>query len=223
VQKEIAMTPQNKLSLVSIALTATLGLASASALAVQQGDILVRVGAAHVAPTGESEDITAIAAGAKVEADSATSLGLNFTYMVTDNVGVELLAAWPFEHDIKATGSIAALGEVAETKQLPPTVTAQWHFIPQGSIRPFVGLGVNYTNFFSEDTKGALAGSSLKLDDSWGLAGELGVDIDVGSNWFVSGQVWYMDIDTEATLDGAVKFDVEIDPWAYMIGVGTKF
>ena len=83
-----------------------------------------------------------------------------------------------------------------------------------------------YTNFFSEDTKGALAGHSISLDDSWGLGLEAGVDIDINNDWFVSGQVWYLDIDTEASLSGPTfntNFDVEIDPWIVMLGIGTKF
>lgn len=220
------MTAQAQLTLVSAALAATLGLAAGPAAAVQQGDILVRAGVAHVAPSGESDEITAIAAGAKVEADSGTSFGINFTYMVTDNIGVQALAAWPFNHDIEAKGSIAGLNEVAETDHLPPTVTVQWHFAPQSNIRPYVGAGINYTTFFDEGTKGALAGHNLSLDDSWGYALEAGLDVDINNNWFVSGQVWYMDIDTEASLTGPVyntKFDVEIEPWVFMVGVGTKF
>ncbi|MBI5040598.1 MAG: outer membrane beta-barrel protein [Gammaproteobacteria bacterium] len=218
------MTSQAKISLVSAALLASLGLASGSALAVQQGDILVRAGVANVSPTGESDELTSIAAGAKVEADDATSLGINFTYMATDNIGVELLAAWPFSHDINGMGSISGLGKVAETDQLPPTVTVQWHFMPSNNIRPFVGAGVNYTTFFNTQTTGALTGVGLDLDSSWGLAAEAGVDIDINSDWFVSGQVWYMDIDTDATIgNGIGTYSVSIDPWAYMIGIGTKF
>lgn len=218
------MTPQSKISLVAAMLATGLG-ASGSALAVQQGDILVRAGVAYVSPTGESDDITGLpVAGAKVEADSAASFGINFTYMATDNIGVELLAAWPFSHNIEGKGSIAGLGEVAETDHLPPTVTVQYHFMPSNNIRPYVGAGVNYTTFFNTDTKGHLEGVGLNLDSSWGLAAEAGVDIDINSDWFVSAQVWYMDIDTEATIgDGIGTYDVAIDPWVGMIGLGTKF
>lgn len=219
------MTIQYKNSLLTLSLIIALG-GTTPALAVQAGDVLVRAGIAHVAPQGDSEEITAIGAGARVEADSATSLGITATYMTSNNLGVGLLAAWPFEHDIDATGTIAALGTVGETKHLPPTVTLQWYFTPGSNVRPYVGAGINYTNFFSEDAKGALAGHSLKLDDSWGLALEAGVDIDINNNWFVSGQVWYLDIDTEASLTGPVyntNFDVDIDPWVVMLGIGTKF
>jgi hypothetical protein len=36
---------------------------------------------------------------------SDTQLGLNFAYMLTNNIGVELLAATPFEHDVKIKGT----------------------------------------------------------------------------------------------------------------------
>lgn len=217
------MTPQSKMTLVAAALALSLG-ASGSALAVQQGDILVRAGVAYVSPTGESDELTSIAAGAKIEADNAASLGITLAYMATDNIGVGLLAAWPFSHDIEAKGSIAGLGTVAETDHLPPTVTLQYHFMPSNSIRPFVGAGVNYTTFFNTDTKGALEGVGLNLDSSWGLAAEAGVDIDINSDWFVSAQVWYIDINTDAKLgNGIGTYEVEIDPWVGMIGIGTKF
>lgn len=219
------MTSQTKIVLVPAVLAASLGM-TMPAFAIQQGDFLVRAGVAVVAPDADSDVIPTngiTGAGAKVDVDDATSFGINFTYMATDNIGVELLAAWPFTHDIEGAGTISGIGKVAETQHLPPTVTVQWHFSPQSNIRPFVGAGFNYTTFFEEETSGALAGTNLSLDDSWGLAGEVGVDVDINSDWFVSGQVWYIDIDTEASVNGALNFDVQIDPWVYMVGVGTKF
>jgi len=206
------------------ALLATgLVLCAGNALAYKAGDLILRAGAAGVMPTGDSDEITAIQPGATVEADDAWSLGLTLTYMATDNVGVGVLAAWPFKHDIDASGSIAGLGTVAETKHLPPTVTAQYHFNSGSALHPYVGAGINYTTFFSEKTKGALAGENLKLDDSWGYALEAGVDYDMGNDWLVSGQVWYLDINTDATVSNVGSFEVEIDPWVVMVGVGKKF
>jgi len=191
--------------------------------AYEAGDLVLRAGIAGVLPTGESDTISAIAPGAKVEADDAWSLGLTGTYMFTDNIGVGVLAAWPFKHDIDAKGSISSLNKVGETKQLPPTVTLQYHFETGTSFHPYIGAGVNYTYFFDEDTSGALNGLDLDLDDSWGLAAEIGLDYDLGNDWLISGQVWYIDIDTEAKLEGVGKFDVDIDPWVVMLGVGKKF
>lgn len=70
--------------------------------------------------------------------------------MIKENIAIELLAATPFSHDIKGTGALAGVGKVGETKQLPPTLSVQYHFSPKASVRPYVGAGINYTIFFSE-------------------------------------------------------------------------
>ncbi len=205
-------------------LAATLLIASAGANAVQQGDWIVRVGAAHVNPDASSDPLTTVAANATLDVDSNTQLGLSVSYMYTDNLAIGLLGATPFKHDIKGDGDIAGLGKIGETKHLPPTLTLQYYFTPSSNIRPFVGAGINYTTFFSEKTTG-LGATDLKLDDSWGLAAEAGVDIDLNNDWIASGQVWYVDIDSDATLSGAIndKAEVQIDPWVFMISVGKTF
>jgi outer membrane protein len=199
-----------------------------TASAYQAGDWIVRAGAAGVYPTGDG-NVKGIP-DAKVEADSAWSLGLNGTYMATNNIGIELLAAWPFKHDIDCKGSISALGTCADTKHLPPTLTVQWHFDTGSKFHPYVGVGVNYTYFFDTNTKGDLkdAGGKLDLDNSWGLAGEIGLDYDLGNDWLIGGQIYYMDIDSDARLKISglgynEKFNVSIDPWVYLITVGKKF
>ena len=62
--------------------------------------------------------------------------------MMTDNWAVELLAAYPFEHDIYLVDG----PEVGSTKHLPPTVSLQYHFMPDSTFQPYLGAGVNYTN-----------------------------------------------------------------------------
>ena len=202
--------------IVNTLVAGALALGATQVLALEQGDWIVRVGAAHVNPDASSDPI----AGTTLDVDSNTQLGLTLGYMFTDNIGLGLLAATPFKHDIKLVG----VGKAAETKHLPPTLTLQYHFAPRSNVRPYLGAGLNYTNFFSEKTVG-LGDTKLKLDDSWGLAAEAGVDIDINDRWFVSGQLWYLDIDTKAKLTGDVAASpkVSIDPWVVMIGIGTTF
>lgn len=202
-----------KKAALGVAITAALF--SAQAMSAEAGDLKLRVGAAGVYPTGDSEDL----GGAKVEAESAWSLGLSLTYMFTDNIGLGVLGAYPFTHDIKLDGA----GKVAETTELPPTITLQYFFNNSSAFTPFVGAGINYTIFWDEKTTGALAGTNLSLDDSWGYALEAGVDYDINEKWMVSAQVYYIDIDTKADSSAAGKFDVQIDPVAYLFTAGYKF
>jgi len=194
--------------------------ASTSAVAYEKGDILLRVGAAGVYPdtSYDKDDL----GGAGVDVQEAWSLGITFGYMVTDNIGIGVLGAWPFEHDIDGDGALPSK-KVGSTKHLPPTVTAQWHFNTGSNFHPYVGAGINYTYFFDEETDGVLKGVDMSLEDSWGLAGEVGLDYELQDNWLVSGQIFYIDIDTTADLKGVGELDVEIDPWVYMLSVGKKF
>jgi outer membrane protein len=139
------------------------------------------------------------------------------TYMLTNNIGLELLAALPFEHDIELNGS-----KVGETKQLPPTLSVQWHF-PIGQFKPYVGVGVNYTIFFDQSTTGALDGADLDLDNSLGLAGQAGVDWFINDNWLINFDVRYISIETDAKVNGDKLGTVDINPWIVGLNAGYKF
>ncbi|MCJ8168450.1 OmpW/AlkL family protein [Atopomonas sediminilitoris] len=215
----------------------TLAIAAPFAAAYQAGDIIVRAGAITVDPNESSSDISVGGSnlnGEKANLDSDTQLGLNFAYMVTDNVGIELLAATPFEHNVGVKGStvnsLVPSGDLGSIKQLPPTLSALYYPLDNNSaFQPYVGLGINYTVFFDESLSSearAASFSNLELENSWGLAAQVGMDYMLTDNVMLNAQVRYIDIETEATADtalGKVKVDVDVDPWVYMVGLGYKF
>ena len=196
-----------------------IGLSSQS-IAVDKGDWLVRFGGVSVNPNDSSGQVGNIG-NSGVAVDDSQGLYINATYMIRDNIGLELLAATPLKHDISATGSIAALGKIAETKQLPPTFSVQYHFAPKKKFRPYVGGGINYTTFFSEKATGGTV-TNISLDDSWGLAVQGGFDMDISQNWFFNADLRYINIETTATTNVG-NVDVTIDPWVISLGVGTTF
>jgi outer membrane protein len=155
---------------------------------------------------------------------------LDITYMVTDNIGVELIAATA-PHDIEGTGGISSLDKVAEAWLLPPTLLAQWHFMPDQKIRPYIGAGINYTIMYAEDADSsletALGGSTdVSLDNSFGWAVQAGVDIELDERWFVNVDVKYVAISSDVTLTtGSTKrtADVDINPIIVGVGIGYRF
>jgi len=219
------MTRAFKLGVLAAAVMA----AAPAAQAFEAGDFVVRAGAVHVAPDDSSDVITvgsvaALGDDARVAVDSNTQLGIRGTYMFTSNIGLGVLAATPFKHNISGAGDIAALGDIAETKHLPPTITLQYYPMKSSSaVQPYVGVGVNYTTFFEEKTTGALNGLDIELDDSVGVAAEVGVDYMLSEQFGLNAAIWWADIDTEAEVEGLDKFDVEIDPMVYMVGFTYKF
>ncbi len=210
-----------------------MALAAPFAHAYQAGDIIVRAGAATVDPHEDSSALKLNGAtlGGQATVDSNTQLGLTGTYMLSDNLGVGLLAATPFEHSVGVKGLGGLDGDLADIKHLPPTLTLQYFPLDKSSrLQPYVGAGLNYTTFFDEDLtsqREAQGFSNLELDDSWGLALEAGVDYMLSDSLLLNASVWYLDIDTTATTDlagaGKVKVDVDIDPFVYMVGLGYKF
>ena len=199
-----------------IALAATLALAATPALAQSAGSWTFGVGAHNVAPKSDNGTLTATPRGnLKMDVGSNVRPTITAEYFVRDNLGVEVLAALPFQHDI----SVVGVGKVGSTKHLPPTVSLQYHF-GQGKVKPFVGIGVNYTTFFSTKAEGAIAGTNLELSDSWGLAAHLGVDFKVGDKGAIRIDYRKIDIDTKVKLNGAnlgTRNTVNIDPSVYGI------
>lgn len=193
---------------------------SSQTFAVSKGDWLLRFGGASVNPNDSSGQVGNIA-GSGVAVDDGQALYINATYMIRDNIGLELLAATPFTHDITGTGSIAGLGKIAEVQHLPPTFSVQYHFAPKKSFRPYVGGGINYTTFFNEEAVGGTV-TSISLDDSWGLAAQAGFDVDISKSWFFNADLRYINIETTAKTNVG-NVDVEINPWVLSIGVGTTF
>jgi outer membrane protein len=187
-----------------------LGVAAASfaapAMAQSQGDWTFGVGIINVNPKSDNGTL----AGAAATIDDNTQLSLTAEYFIRDNLGIELLAASPFEHDIALGGS-----NIGSTKQLPPTLSLVYHIPTNGKVTPFVGVGVNYTTFFSEES----SLGTLDLDNSFGFAATVGADWQISERGALRLNVRYMDIDTDARLNGAPIGKAEIDP----VTVGVSY
>jgi len=207
----------------SLALVALMGL-SGVAEAHQAGDFFMRAGTATVRPNASSDSVLNMG---EFSIDNNTQLGLTFDYMVTDNIGIELLAATPFRHRV----GLGPTGTLATVRQLPPTLMAQWYFGDATSkVSPYVGAGINYTMFFKTDFNdtGKDAGlSNLSVKNSWGAAGQVGLDYMIDKNWMLNMSVWYINIDTKVKFDageaGRQSIDTKINPWVFMFGAGYTF
>lgn len=193
------------------------------AQAHEAGDFFMRAGSATVRPVESSHDVMGLGS---FDVSNNTQLGLTFTYMATDNIGIELLAATPFRHKV----GLAPLGNIATVRQLPPTLMAQYYFLDSRSqFRPYAGVGINYTTFYKADFNetGRNAGlSDLSVKDSWGLAGQVGVDYQINRDWMLNASLWYMDIDTEVKFkanDRQQDIKTRIDPWVFFFGAGYRF
>jgi outer membrane protein len=202
----------------------------APALALDEGDILVRVRGIWVDPIDSSSGVSPDLPTARIGVVSAPTAELDLSYMFTENIGAELILAVPV-HDLQGEGTISALGKIGDAYLLPPVLALQYHFMPKNWIRPYVGIGVNYTIFFDESSTAsldtALGGhTSIDIDNSFGVAGQAGVDIDVAKDIFVNFDVKFVNIAPDVTLttgNTVRRAQVDINPLIIGVGVGTRF
>lgn len=198
---------------------------------LKAGDKLFRVRAIWVTPQESSSGIAPTFPTEKVKVSDSVMPEIDFTYMATDHLGFELIAATTKHKASGKTGTTGSIGKLASTWVLPPTLTAQYHFNPAGKVRPYVGVGLNYTIFYNEKAsdglEGAVGPTKVSMSDSFGPAVQAGVDFAVGKNSFVNLDVKWVDMDTTAKLRttaiGTQKVKVHIDPLIIGAGFGWRF
>ncbi|MGA0610467.1 OmpW/AlkL family protein [Caldimonas sp. KR1-144] len=198
----------NKQRLLAV-LVAAAGLTSIAPTAQAAEPWLVRVRALYLDPANK-DDI----AGADLSVDSKTFPEVDISYFFTPNLAAELVLTYPQKHDLSLDGS-----KIGTLKHLPPTLSLQYHFIPEGSVRPYAGIGINYTRFSSVDLP-----AGLDVDrNSWGLAIGAGVDIPVAKNLLVNVDVKKVQIRTDVSAGGSKLGEFRVDPLLFSVGLGFKF
>lgn len=242
----------NKVKILTATTLVSAMLASMPIQALEKGDILLDVRVLNITPDVGINSITnmdgsqftsstAAPVNAGIDVDDGNSLGIDITYMMTNNFGIELMLDTSSKHDINGTGALAGV-KIGDTTVLPPSLIATWHFMTNNNIRPYVGAGLNYTMFFSENTTNgftstidtvvtggtsAVTSTSVDVDDSFGIILQAGVNIDINKDWYVSLDAKYLDLDTTATVQAngadAVKVDFDLNPLIVGIGIGTSF
>jgi outer membrane protein len=228
-----------------------LALAVAAALVpslamAEAGDFVVRVRATHIAPD-ESSSLGATTqantglAGAlygnttsELRVDSNTIPEIDFSYYITKNIAAELILALGTRHDVTITG--AAAGSTAANNPnlgsinlLPPTLSLQWHFNPDQTFDPYVGVGLSYVRAMDNNLN--LAGAvPIKVSrNNWGPAIQAGFDYNLENKWLVNfdvKKIWF-DTKVEGSADGGVTYakidQLDVDPWVVSVGFGKKF
>ena len=213
------------MKLQSLVLAAATALTMTSAFAVPAGTWSIAAGAHYVDPKSDNGTVSTALGDFAVDVDGDVRPTISGEYFIADNVGVELLAAIPFHHDFDLNDAAGNPILTGKTQHLPPTLSLQYHFDGYNTpmnVKPFVGVGVNYTTFFKEKLNNKL-GLELKLDDSVGVAGHIGLDIPFAPTESFRIDARYMDIKTDATLNGDAIGEIDISPWVYGVAFVKTF
>lgn len=206
------------------------GLASAQSA----GTWSARVGVTHLAPDVNSGNLSAPSfPNTKVDAKSDTQLSGGITYMVTDNLALDVPLAMPFKHDLVGDGAIAGVGKLGSTKAVPATLMLQYRFNEaHATFRPYVALGVTYAHFYGEKTTATLNGltggtlanpTTAKLDDKFGALAQLGFVYNFNERWFVDASYSKSFLKTKIHLSSGQSINVKLNPNVFAVGIGYRF
>lgn len=193
------------------AAVATLALQPALA---DEGPLLVRVRALHL--DSANKDGT----GLGLSINNKTFPEVDFSYFLTSNVAAELILTYPQKQRIYSNGS-----EIGSLKHLPPTLTLQYHFNPTGTVRPYVGAGLNYTHFSSVEFAPAVQAAlhpSIKRN-SWGAAWQIGADVEISKGSYLNFDLKKVDLQTTVYSSGAAAGRFKVNPTLASIGLGWRF
>lgn len=196
-------------SLSALALALCCGAAHA-----EEGPWLLRVRALHLDPA--NKDST----GLGLAIDKKTFPEFDISYFFTPHIAAELILTYPQKQTLSSNGT-----EIGSLKHLPPTLTAQYHFIPNGTFRPYVGLGINYTHFSSVKFNPAVNAAlhpSIK-NNSVGLAAQIGADIEIAKNLYLNLDVKKVKIATKVYSSGTEVGTFKVDPLLVGVGLGMRF
>lgn len=191
---------------VAAALVAAVPAALAQA---ETGNFIVRARAVHL----DSADKDSTGLGLTI--NNKTIPEVDISVFFTPNLAAELILTYPQKHRVYSNGS-----QIGTFKHLPPTLTLQYHVTGIGGFRPYVGLGVNYTNISAVHI---LDGAVGLKHNSYGLAAQLGADIPLGGGWLLNLDAKKVRIGTHVYLGGADKGTFKVDPLLLSAGVGFRF
>ncbi|GAB4176155.1 MAG: outer membrane beta-barrel protein [Wenzhouxiangellaceae bacterium] len=168
----------------------------------------------------EPDSSGSVAPGLNVDVDNRWGLTGDIVYFWTPNVSTTLLLTYPQKHDV----SVATIGEVGDLRQLPPTLTLDYHFDLSRQARIYLGVGVTWF-YITDDDLALPDGTAISADESsFGPAVRLGLDYQLSDQWYLNLDVQKTWVSTEVSVPAlALSGDVDIDPWVYGIGFAYRF
>lgn len=221
-----------------IAVTAVLAAAALVSVQAQadESPFVIRLRALHIGPANKSDavNVPALAEGGTalvlpadyLEVSSKWIPDIDLEYFFTPNWSAELVLTIPQKHDV----SVKTVATIGTFKHLPPTLTAKYNFNPTGTIRPYVGVGINLTLIMNVDitVPAALSPTGadlpLSLDNhSVGAAAQAGMDIKLADHWFANIDAKYVQLKTDVKAGSLKVSTVKVDPLLLGVGVAYRF
>ncbi|MBL8143102.1 MAG: OmpW family protein [Acidobacteria bacterium] len=201
-------------ALLAIALVPSVALA-------QEGSLMIRARGVYIGTADKSDAIGALGVPADAITVSKKLIPeVDITYFLGKHVAAELILTYPQKHDVEVSGT-----GIGSFKHLPPVLSLQYHFAPEATVRPYVGVGANLTIISSVDLAVPGVGALDLESTSVGVAAQGGLDIKLGPRVFLNADVKYVTLGSDVMLaaSGTTVSAVKINPWLIGFGLGYRF
>jgi outer membrane protein len=176
--------------------------------------------------------------GVNIDAKDVQTLYLGYVRRLSPHFGVELAVGYPpltktTGRGPATLGSVPYDGQVISTARwLAPTVLLEYTFLSENSkLRPYIGVGVNYTTFYDRDSTAegnAASGgpTKLSLTSSVGPAGTVGLAYNIVNHWNFYASYSASQVKTKLNADtaGVIRTThISFGPQALVLSVGYSF
>ena len=200
----------------------------------------IRLGLYSVFYHSSADDITGpyVPAGVNLTAENLQTLYVGVVHHFPDNFALELALGYPPLSKVKGSGP-ATLGStpydgqvISSARWISPTLLVEYNFLPvTAMLRPYIGVGVNYTTFYDRDSTAAGNAASggptrISLTSSVGPAVTGGVTYRVSDHWAMHESYGWSQVRTRFTgdTDGYVRSThISFGPQALIISGGYSF
>ncbi len=202
------------------ALVAMAGLAAVSgAAAAQDTGWAVRLGVLDLQPANKSDGGGPLGLPADVvHVNSKVMPEFDILYTFTPHIVAELVLVLPQKQEVTLAGT-----DIGSFKHLPPSLVAQYHFLPGQTFDPYVGAGANFTWISSVHLSAGPTQLDLKKTSFGGVL-DVGCDFNVDKRWYVNADVKYIaPLQSDVSAGGTKLTTAKLDPFLYGIGVGYRF
>ena len=198
---------------------------------------MIRARAIGVLPSTSGSSVNVVGVPALSSPSSSLAIGsrvlpeFDISYFFNRNFATEVILG-VIPQRITGTGTLANL-DVGRVWLLAPTAMFQYHFTDFGPLKPYIGIGATYTDFFRQSAgnvaNNGIAVTSLSVNNSFGVGAQIGFDYMLDRHWGLNVDLkkfylepGYSAIATTGPFDFPVHGTAHMNPWLLGGGVAYK-
>lgn len=159
--------------------------------------------------------------GTSVKSLSANTAVFAYERFWTDHFSTQLALGYPPTHKLEGGGTLKIFGVLGDGQQLSPAFIFKYNFgEPEQRLRPYVGLGINYTWYrktritnqvFQAASYGPYASTSVWNTTSWNPVYNIGLNYRLDDHWSVGLSMAYTPLKTRINVDAVnTQFGVPV-------------